>query len=446
MWKLLPILWQYRPDLVIEAFDAPPTGLIVISNLNPQSRVLDQHYDDIVSSFMDIPDETELINDCMARLDMRHTYELGSITRRFPCDGRLSVHAERLATREAIVADRLTELFKDGPASIKSRSADLGEIRPIAAAGTYTRLPPVFADTDRATDATRQRFVDSTSVLQQAYGPINCVVLQNATVVGQGSVITPDGVLLWESASEFLAHGLTPDGLRQVGNDRWQLGSEAVRRIDVPCLLVKRPWFRNFGHWLVDCATLLAVVAEDVKRFGWTIVIGVYDNPPMERIVKETLALLAPEAPVLRQPDDEAWQFADLHYAMPVHVPPQFKLPAAIQRLWELVFQSQGFLQQAASSSLPPRRIYLSRRDAGVRRIANETDLEPSLSRFGFETVYLNGRSLSDQAFLFREAEAVVGIKGAALANILFCRPSCSVMVLSPADFPDPFFWISPVS
>jgi capsular polysaccharide biosynthesis protein len=301
------------------------------------------------------------------------------------------------------------------------------------------RAPPIFVDAERATDATKQRFAESVRVLQQAHGPLHCVAIRDATVVGQGSVITPDGVLLWESASEFLAHGHTPDGLGRGRNDRWRLRSEPVRSIEAPCLLVKRPWFRNFGHWLVDCATLLALFADDVRSFGWTIVTGVYDDPAMDRIVKETLLLLAPEAPVLRQPDGEAWQFADLRYAMPVHVPPQFKLPAAIRQLRELVFQSQDAPQQAVPSR--PRRIYLSRQDVGVRRIANEADLGPLLSALGFETVYLNGRSLSDQALLFRNAEAIIGVKGAALANIIFCKPPCSVMVLSPADFPDPFFW-----
>jgi hypothetical protein len=314
----------------------------------------------------------------------------------------------------------------------------LGEARLFAPAGTYTRAPP-FIDAERATDATKQWLADNVCILQQAYDALYCVALRDATVVGQGSVITPDGVLLWESASEFLAHGWAPDGLRQACIDRWQLSSELVQVVQQPCFLLKRPWYRNFGHWLVDCATLLALFAGQIRLFGWTIVIGVYDDPAMERIVRETLALLAPGAPVLMQPDHEAWRFADLRFAMPVHVPPQFKLPAAIHSLRQMVLEAWHCVRDA--SSVRRRRIFLSRQDAGARRIANEADLEPVLSHFGFETMYMNGRSLSDQALLFRDAEAIVGIKGAALANILFCKPSCSVIVLSPADFPDPFFW-----
>ena len=140
---------------------------------------------------------------------------------------------------------------------------------------------------------------------------------------------------------------------------------------------------------------------------------------------------------MLQQPDNEVWQFADLRYVMPVHVPPMFKLPAAIQRLRELVLQPEGFDRGTSR----PKRIYLSRNDTKTRRIANEADLSILLSEFGFQTVCVSGLRLSEQAHLFAEAEAIIGVKGAALANIIFCRAPCSVMVLSPADFPDPFFW-----
>ncbi len=91
-----------------------------------------------------------------------------------------------------------------------------------------------------------------------------------------------------------------------------------------------------------------------------------------------------------------------------------------------------------------PRRIYPSRRDAGVRVLVNEAELSVLLSYFGFETVCLESLSPHERARLFSEAEAIVGIKRAALANLVFCRPPCSVMVLSPDDFPDPLFWDIP--
>jgi hypothetical protein len=51
VWKLIPILKQFRPDLTVRVLDCAPTGLVLISGLDPKSRTLRESYDDIVSQF-----------------------------------------------------------------------------------------------------------------------------------------------------------------------------------------------------------------------------------------------------------------------------------------------------------------------------------------------------------------------------------------------------------
>jgi hypothetical protein len=51
VWKLLPILQQYRPDLRLHVLDCPPTGLVAITRLDPESRVLADSYYDIVDQY-----------------------------------------------------------------------------------------------------------------------------------------------------------------------------------------------------------------------------------------------------------------------------------------------------------------------------------------------------------------------------------------------------------
>jgi hypothetical protein len=52
VWKLLPILQQYRPDLKITVLDCSLTGLVLVSGLDPTSDVLAKNYDAIVDSYM----------------------------------------------------------------------------------------------------------------------------------------------------------------------------------------------------------------------------------------------------------------------------------------------------------------------------------------------------------------------------------------------------------
>lgn len=51
VWKLIPILKHYRPDLRIDVLDAAPTGLVVIRSLDPSSQVLKTHYDEIYAQW-----------------------------------------------------------------------------------------------------------------------------------------------------------------------------------------------------------------------------------------------------------------------------------------------------------------------------------------------------------------------------------------------------------
>ena len=51
VWKVLPCLRDHRPDLDIEVIDVPPTGLGVITNLDPTSTVLADRYDELVATY-----------------------------------------------------------------------------------------------------------------------------------------------------------------------------------------------------------------------------------------------------------------------------------------------------------------------------------------------------------------------------------------------------------
>lgn len=52
VWKMIPILRQWRPDLKISVVDAPPSGLVLITNLDPKNRALQDNYDAIMHKFL----------------------------------------------------------------------------------------------------------------------------------------------------------------------------------------------------------------------------------------------------------------------------------------------------------------------------------------------------------------------------------------------------------
>jgi len=54
VWKLIPILQAWRPDLQVTVLDCQPTGLVAIGGLDPENRVLAANYERIVGDFSDM--------------------------------------------------------------------------------------------------------------------------------------------------------------------------------------------------------------------------------------------------------------------------------------------------------------------------------------------------------------------------------------------------------
>ncbi len=52
VWRMIVLLRKYRPDLAIHTIATPPTGLGMVSNLDPSSQVLATHFDAIVTEGM----------------------------------------------------------------------------------------------------------------------------------------------------------------------------------------------------------------------------------------------------------------------------------------------------------------------------------------------------------------------------------------------------------
>lgn len=54
VWKLIPILQEYRPDLRITVLNCSSTGLVLVSKLSPDNDALTRNYDAIVKAYVDV--------------------------------------------------------------------------------------------------------------------------------------------------------------------------------------------------------------------------------------------------------------------------------------------------------------------------------------------------------------------------------------------------------
>ena len=71
VWRLIAVLTRYRPELSVSVIPAFPSGLGLVTGLNPGSRLLADRYDELVEEALAIPyPETELErNRLLPRLD-----------------------------------------------------------------------------------------------------------------------------------------------------------------------------------------------------------------------------------------------------------------------------------------------------------------------------------------------------------------------------------------
>lgn len=302
-------------------------------------------------------------------------------------------------------------------------------------AGRYGRSPMFNVDATELEEPHRDLFDSYLRKLEQEHPAVERAVFRDAMVCGQGAVIVGGRHLLRESAIEFLAHQRLPDGLEIAADGSYALGAAPVRRIARPTLLLQRPWFANYGHWLVDGAAVLALLSRLAMPKGWQIVVGAQPGNTMRDVVFETLSMLAPGVGVVERPQGETWEFEELHYVSPIHVPPLYKHPEAIACL-----RAAATRDNVAGGSRTAR-FFVCRGDSRSRLLQNEEEVLRLLASRGFSALPNEPRSVREQARLFRSAQIVVGVKGAALTNMMFATSGAHLVALSPADFPDPFFW-----
>jgi hypothetical protein len=109
-----------------------------------------------------------------------------------------------------------------------------------------------------------------------------------------------------------------------------------------------------------------------------------------------------------------------------------------------------AWIVQALRDARPPekawvdgtgRRLYVSRGVTSRRRLANEADVVAHLSRRDFEVVTMDGLSVREQRALFASAAVVVAPHGAALTNLVWAAPGCSVIELVPLARPNLAFF-----
>jgi capsular polysaccharide biosynthesis protein len=186
----------------------------------------------------------------------------------------------------------------------------------------------------------------------------------------------------------------------------------------------------NYYHWMLEALPRLQLLEDagiDLQAIDWFIVDG-HSN----QFVAPSLAAFGIPAGKLRTTHDgQAWQCEKLYVSsMPWDRNPPPRVTAYVR---------ERFLAQVGQG-LPKRRIFVSRTPSSRRWVVNESEVDTLLAARGFEKVYLEACSLADQVEMFATAEAIVGVHGASMTNLLFCAPQTKVIELFNPLYANPCY------
>jgi capsular polysaccharide biosynthesis protein len=185
----------------------------------------------------------------------------------------------------------------------------------------------------------------------------------------------------------------------------------------------------NYAHCLLQSIPRLALLE---RAFGWDadrfLLVDGTPAPMLEAIAH--VGVPADRIMLVPRVDAPAYRCTTLRAATSP-LTDEFGVP------WVADFLASVFLPTARPST--PPRLYV-RRGVARRRVLNEEHVLAALEPGGFTVVELGGRPVSEQATLFANAEVVVASHGAALANLVFCRPGTKVIELLGPNTATPAF------
>lgn len=193
-----------------------------------------------------------------------------------------------------------------------------------------------------------------------------------------------------------------------------------IMQLDVERHAIRQPCFllggsRNYYHWMVDYFPRLSILD---KANGLPVLV----NADLTGFQRECLARVGvAEERLLPVPMPSIVDCAEL------------VAPLAASDRQRLQQSAAQWLRDAflAPSPASGKRIYVSRRDAALRRLVNEDELIAALEKFDFETIVPGQATVERQAHAFSEATIILGPHGSGLTNMVFAPPRAAVIELT---------------
>jgi capsular polysaccharide biosynthesis protein len=293
---------------------------------------------------------------------------------------------------------------------------------------------------------------DSDSEMPEASVPAETAAAAERAPMAPGRAVANfavarlDGVLI-NGRGELFRHGRmlacsNPPGSTVDRRNGEQLARAAARAAVAPApvrgerLFITDRWSGNYYHWLCDTLPRLeAYLAGTGPDEAATLLLPgrVFEQP----FVRQSLE--AYDGVEIEAFDEAGGNLWAERLVIPAHVAPAGQQHRQLTRQVSRRLR-RHFTGGERTGRAGGRRIYITRRQARMRRLANEAAVVPVLARHGFEVVTFDELALAGQIALMKETQVLAGPHGAGLTNMMFMAAGGAVVELrQPAGSPDAF-------
>lgn len=281
------------------------------------------------------------------------------------------------------------------------------------------RDPPLYFDVDPGVaGVTQEHRIRFETFAQTRLAESSIMVLPEGSVVTDG-FFTADrsrNILV----DSFRAYGMVSKyGFDDLGDRRLERPLVTGDTVKSLAVAVGIQTNTNYFHWLLEALPRLWLARRFDGLEAATILV-----PPMRPWMAEMVAAVGADPRRLLVPKAEETRCGRL-------VVPARGLGNIHTFAWH-AFQMVDDLAARLTVRRRSRRLFISRKDAASRRITNEDEIFALAARYGFERVFPEKLSFSDQMALFAETEAVAGALGAGLTNSVFMPAGGALIEFAP--------------
>lgn len=192
----------------------------------------------------------------------------------------------------------------------------------------------------------------------------------------------------------------------------------------------------NYFHWLIEyLPRLLAFNFDSFKNYDGPIIIEKGLPSQLKESLNFCIDALSIKSSILEI--DLTRQVFKFERIQIINTPTIILDDVDAFPYEESAFMNLNWLQQFAKlfsslkiASNSPKRVYLRRTNFNRRKLINENEIHSYMERNGFVSIFPEELSFSEQVELFANADIIVAQSGAALSNIIFCKQTCTVVVL----------------